>query len=500
MIERRNRRRIVSVTLTLPWLVRVVRLLFYCCCYCYCCGCDVTTTSATVLLSSLSSTTTTTTTTTTKPRIRGSILISGNSSKVIEKDNGISSDSINTNTAHETFNISRSSNSNNREKMKKKKKKKKKDEPNKQQMMMTLIEEEQRLLWRNETPLDDFFSNDNDNDNDSSSTQNNFSNENYQSEDSNRNSSNYNSKSNVTTTDSLDGEYEDENDDEGDEEIMTLLEVEELLFVGNDSFDDDVVDTKGNEDEEKSFDGSNNNNDSNIDNDNSKGSNNENENENEKLDCLWKVITGTGCTSISDGDTIDGYQHMYLNADGECHYNDFLGYYRAGCAGSKSSSSSSQSDQQQQEQAQQSIEPQRKERLGIPPPYDFVTATTTSRKTNNENSYDKSSSNNATIKLQHVFCADPTCSIGCLQESVIRPQIHYTSHFCYTSGFYDGGQPGYGFDDEDIDDDNFDTYSADYNNNQKKSVEADIQNTSYQFSFEFVGSCDIQNEMCNIIE
>jgi len=459
MIERRSRRRIVSVTLTLPWLVRVVRLLFYCCCYCYCCGYDVTTASATVLLSSLSSTTTTTATTTTKPRIRGSILISGNSSKVIEKDNGLSTDSINTNTAHETFNISRSSNSNNREKMKKKKKKKN-DEPNKQQMMMTLIEEEQRLLWRNETPLDDFFSNDNDNDNDN-----------------------------------------DSSSEEGDEEIMTLLEVEELLFVGNDSFDDDVVDTKGNEDEEKSFDGSNNNNDSNIDNDNSKGSNNEDENENEKLDCLWRVITGTGCTSISDGDIIDGYQHMYLNADGECHYNDFLGYYRAGCTGSKSSSSSSsQSDQQEQEQGQQSIEPQRKERLGIPPPYDFVTATTTTTKTKNENTSDKSSGNKATIKLQHVFCADPTCSIGCLQESVIRPQIHYTSHFCYTSGFYDGGQPGYGFDDEDIDDDNFDTYSADYNNNQKKSVEADIQNTRYQFSFEFVGSCDIQNEMCNIIE
>jgi len=455
MIERRSRRRIVSVTLTLPWLVRVVRLLFYCCCYCYCCGYDVTTASATVLLSSLSSTATTTT----KPRIRGSILISGNSSKVIEKDNGLSTDSINTNTAHETFNISRSSNSNNREKMKKKKKKKN-DEPNKQQMMMTLIEEEQRLLWRNETPLDDFFSNDNDNDNDN-----------------------------------------DSSSEEGDEEIMTLLEVEELLFVGNDSFDDDVVDTKGNEDEEKSFDGSNNNNDSNIDNDNSKGSNNEDENENEKLDCLWRVITGTGCTSISDGDIIDGYQHMYLNADGECHYNDFLGYYRAGCTGSKSSSSSSsQSDQQEQEQGQQSIEPQRKERLGIPPPYDFVTATTTTTKTKNENTSDKSSGNKATIKLQHVFCADPTCSIGCLQESVIRPQIHYTSHFCYTSGFYDGGQPGYGFDDEDIDDDNFDTYSADYNNNQKKSVEADIQNTRYQFSFEFVGSCDIQNEMCNIIE
>jgi len=171
---------------------------------------------------------------------------------------------------------------------------------------------------------------------------------------------------------------------------------------------------------------------------------------------------------------------------------------------SSSSSSSSQSDQQEQEQeqeqAQQSIEPQRKQRLGIPPPYDFVTATTTTTNMNNENTYDKSSGNKATIKLQHVFCADPTCSIGCLQESVIRPQIHYTSHFCYTSGFYDGGQPGYGFDDEEIDDDNFDTYSADYNNNQKKSVEADIQNTRYQFSFEFVGSCDIQNEMCNIIE
>mmetsp|Transcript_28319 Transcript_28319/g.31738 ORF Transcript_28319/g.31738 Transcript_28319/m.31738 type:complete len:108 (+) Transcript_28319:612-935(+) len=90
----------------------------------------------------------------------------------------------------------------------------------------------------------------------------------------------------------------------------------------------------------------------------------ENENENEKLDCLWKVITGTGCTSISDGDIIDGYQHMYLNADGECHYNDFLGYYRAGCTGSKSSSGSRSS----QPQEEQSLEPQRKKRLGRPPP------------------------------------------------------------------------------------------------------------------------------------
>eukprot|EP00751_Fragilariopsis_kerguelensis_P020942 CAMPEP_0170905168 /NCGR_PEP_ID=MMETSP0734-20130129/50865_1 /TAXON_ID=186038 /ORGANISM="Fragilariopsis kerguelensis, Strain L26-C5" /LENGTH=363 /DNA_ID=CAMNT_0011300821 /DNA_START=338 /DNA_END=1425 /DNA_ORIENTATION=- len=362
-----------------------------------------------------------------------------------------------------------------------KKKKKKNDEPNKQQMMMTLIEEEQRLLWRNETPLDDFFSNDNDNDNDSSSIQNNFSNENYQSEDSNRN-------------------------DEGDEEIMTLLEVDELLFVDNDSFDDDVVDTKGNEDEEKSFDGSNNNNDSNIDNDNSKGSNNEDENE--KLDCLWRVITGTGCTSISDGDIIDGYQHMYLNADGKCHYNDFLGYYRAGCssAGSSGSSSSSQSDQQEQEQKQHSLEPQRRDRLGLPPPPpDFMRATT------NSESY--SSNVKATIQLQDVFCNDPNCSMGCLQDSVIRPHIQYTSHFCYLSGFYAGGQTGYGFDVVDTDDKENNDYGTaaaaavnkkenHYRSNRNMNddddavdddatannaaVEADVRNIKYQFSFEFV--------------
>ena len=150
------------------------------------------------------------------------------------------------------------------------------------------------------------------------------------------------------------------------------------------------------------------------------------------------------------------------------------------------------------------------------------------RATMNSESY--SSSSKATLKLQNVFCTDPNCSMGCLQESIIRPQIPYTSHFCYLSGFYAGGQIGYGFDGVDVDDkeDKNDTtdssntkkkrnnYSSNKNKNYDKNDDDDVgddatannaametdnvRNIKFQFSLEFVGSCNVQNENCLIIE
>lgn len=105
-------------------------------------------------------------------------------------------------------------------------------------------------------------------------------------------------------------------------------------------------------------------------------------NENVKQDdCLWRILTGTSCTPSMD--IVNGYQHEYVIADGECQYNDFLGYYRAGC----------------------------QKQIG--------------------------DGDLAKVVLKDVFCTDPECSTGCQKDSVIRPNSVYTSELCYVSAFYD---------------------------------------------------------------
>ncbi|KAG7351505.1 hypothetical protein IV203_010865 [Nitzschia inconspicua] len=93
------------------------------------------------------------------------------------------------------------------------------------------------------------------------------------------------------------------------------------------------------------------------------------------LPCYWRFLTGSLCTNDVNGDVIDAYHHQFVVSDGHCHYNDFLGYYRARCA---------------------SAEPE--------------------------------NGNPARIYLENVFCSDPDCS-SCLQYGVVRPEI-YTSHMC----------------------------------------------------------------------
>ena len=50
-------------------------------------------------------------------------------------------------------------------------------------------------------------------------------------------------------------------------------------------------------------------------------------NENGKQDCLWRILTGTSCTSSTDID--NKIRHEYVFADGGCQYNNFLGYYKS---------------------------------------------------------------------------------------------------------------------------------------------------------------------------
>jgi len=111
-------------------------------------------------------------------------------------------------------------------------------------------------------------------------------------------------------------------------------------------------------------------------------------NENGKQDCFWRVLTGTGCTADENGDIVNGHQHQYLVADGECRYNDFLGYYRAGC------------------RPKMQLNPWDEE---IP----------------------------SKIILHEVFCTDPTCSVGCQEEGVVHANSVHTSNSCTISSFYD---------------------------------------------------------------
>lgn len=102
----------------------------------------------------------------------------------------------------------------------------------------------------------------------------------------------------------------------------------------------------------------------------------ENENVDEDLmPCYWRFLTGSYCTNYFNGDVINAHHHQYVVSDGQCHYNDFLGYYRARCAASQ---------------------PEVGE--------------------------------NAQIFLQDVFCSDPDCS-SCLQHGIVRPEF-YSSHMC----------------------------------------------------------------------
>ena len=110
--------------------------------------------------------------------------------------------------------------------------------------------------------------------------------------------------------------------------------------------------------------------------------------ENGKQDCLWRVLTGTSCTSLANGNIVNAEQHEYVVADGECRYNDFLGYYRAGCQ----------------------------------PPSE-----------ENENTFPGLAPTKAKVVLQYVFCADEACSIGCHENAMIRSKALYTSNFCYLS-------------------------------------------------------------------
>lgn len=111
-------------------------------------------------------------------------------------------------------------------------------------------------------------------------------------------------------------------------------------------------------------------------------------NENGKQDCFWRVLTGTGCTADENGDIVNGHQHQYLVADGECRYNDFLGYYRAGC----------------------------RPKMQLNPWDDEMSAK---------------------IILHEVFCTDPTCSVGCQEEGVVHANSVHTSNSCAISSFYD---------------------------------------------------------------
>jgi hypothetical protein len=101
----------------------------------------------------------------------------------------------------------------------------------------------------------------------------------------------------------------------------------------------------------------------------------ENENNEDMLPCYWRFLTGGECTNKVNGDVVNAHHHQFLVSDGQCHYHDFFGYYRALCAAAH-----------------------------------------------------PDSGDHARIFLQHVFCSNSTCS-SCLQNGVIRPEL-YTSHSC----------------------------------------------------------------------
>lgn len=152
---------------------------------------------------------------------------------------------------------------------------------------------------------------------------------------------------------------------------------------------------------------------------------------NQQLDCLWRILTGTSCTSGFRGDIVQGYQHEYLVADGECRYNDFVGYYRAGC--------------------------KRPTEGGSDGPSGISASGATS------------TTNRAKVVLTDVFCTDPACSTGCLEDSAIRPDASYVSNFCYLSYYYKG------------------------------NTEAFSRNGEHNFSFEFIGGC-LESENCKVVE
>jgi hypothetical protein len=93
------------------------------------------------------------------------------------------------------------------------------------------------------------------------------------------------------------------------------------------------------------------------------------------MPCYWRFLTGNHCTNIVNGDVIDAVHHQFVVSDGQCHYNDFLGYYRARCTAAQ-----------------------------------------------------PENGNPARIYLQDVFCSDAQCS-SCLQNGVVRPEL-YSSHMC----------------------------------------------------------------------
>jgi hypothetical protein len=93
----------------------------------------------------------------------------------------------------------------------------------------------------------------------------------------------------------------------------------------------------------------------------------------ELLPCYWRFLTGESCTANTEGDVVNAYHHKYLISDGSCHYNEFLGYYRARCEG-------------------------------------------------------ETDDGPARIWMRDVFCSDNLCN-NCLDQGLVRPEI-YNSHSC----------------------------------------------------------------------
>ena len=93
----------------------------------------------------------------------------------------------------------------------------------------------------------------------------------------------------------------------------------------------------------------------------------------EPMPCYWRFLTGESCTAHTQGDVINAYHHQYLLSDGDCHFNEFLGHYKARC------------------EAETADEPAR-------------------------------------IWMTHVFCSDDTCG-NCMERGIVQPEI-YRSHTC----------------------------------------------------------------------
>mmetsp|Transcript_20236 Transcript_20236/g.36529 ORF Transcript_20236/g.36529 Transcript_20236/m.36529 type:complete len:347 (-) Transcript_20236:68-1108(-) len=103
-----------------------------------------------------------------------------------------------------------------------------------------------------------------------------------------------------------------------------------------------------------------------------------------KKPCLWRFLTGSRCTSDVNGDVIGAYHHQFLVSDGQCHFNKFLGYYRASCVPEQKTTGDASGGIQVDQPAQ--------------------------------------------FHLSHVFCMDSSCT-SCLDHTAIQPNT-YNSHFC----------------------------------------------------------------------